>query len=174
MTLIKTKDLILRHVKLSDSKILFEIEIDKENIKNMMSYSDNIEAIKDSIKQNIKEYKKSKPHEELIMIETSEGVAGYISIHGLNKPYIEHKAQISYALHPNFRGKGITTKAVNLITKYAFKKYNLKRIEASCRTFNKASARILEKCGYVLEGIHKKDLKKNGKYLDNMYFAYVK
>ena len=174
MTIIKTKELVLRHVRLSDAKVLFDIEIDEENVKNMMSYTDNIEEVKKSIRENIKEYKKSKPNEELIIIEMPEGVAGYISIHGLNKPYVEHKAQISYALHPDFRGKGITTKAVNLVTKYALKKYNLKRIEASCRTFNKASARVLEKAGYTLEGIHKKDLKKNGKYLDNMYFAYVK
>ena len=174
MILFKTKDLILRHAKLSDSKILFEIEIDKENIKNMMSYSDNIDDIIKSIKDSIREYKQSKPHSELIIIENSKGVAGYISIHGLNEPRAEHKAQVSYGLHPDFRGKGITTKALKLVTSYAFKKYKLKRLEARCRTFNKASARVLEKAGYEFEGIHRKDLKKNGKYLDNMYFAYVK
>lgn len=174
MTIIRTKDLVLRHARLSDAKALFDIEIDEENIKNMMSYTDNIEEIKKSIRRNIKEYKKSKPKEELIIIEMPQGVAGYISIHRSNKSYVEHKAYISYALHPDFRGKGIATKAVKLVTKYAFKKYNLKRIEGRCRTFNKASARVLEKAGYTLEGIHKKDLKKNGKYLDNMYFAYVK
>ena len=174
MEIAKTKEFILRHVKASDAQILFEIELDKENIKNMMSYEDNIEGIKKGIKEQQAQYRKKNPSNEQIIIETPEGVAGYVSIHGLNKPYIEHKASISYGLHPKFRGKGITTKAVKLITNYAFKKYNLKRIEACCRTFNKASARVLEKAGYELEGIHKKDLRKNGKYLDNMYWAKVK
>ncbi|MGM5481019.1 MAG: GNAT family N-acetyltransferase [Nanobdellota archaeon] len=174
MEIAKTKEFILRHVKLSDAQILFEIEIDEENIKNMMSYDNKIESIIEGIKKQQAQYRRKKPSKEKIILETPEGVAGFVSIHELNKPYIEHKAKISYALHPKFRGKGLTTKAVKLITKYAFKKYNLKRIEACCRTFNKASARVLEKVGYELEGIHKKDLKKNGKFLDNMYWAKVK
>lgn len=174
MEIARTKKFILRHVKSSDAQVLFEIEIDKENIKNMMSYDNNIESIKKGIKEQQAQYRKKNPSNEQIIIETPEGVAGYVSIHGLNKPYIEHKASISYGLHPKFRGKGLTTKAVKLITNYAFKKYNLKRIEACCRTFNKASARVLEEAGYELEGIHRKDLKKSGKYLDNMYWAKVK
>jgi [ribosomal protein S5]-alanine N-acetyltransferase len=172
--LIKTKDLVLRHVKSSDAKVLFEIELDKDNIKNMMSHAKNLAEVKRSVKNKIKDYKKSKPHEELIIIETKEGAAGYVSIHDLNNKYAAHKAFISYALHPHFRGKGITTKAVKLVTKYAFKKYKLKRIEAHCRTFNKASARVLEKSGFKLEGILHKNQCKNGKYLDDMIWAKVK
>lgn len=57
---------------------------------------------------------------------------------------------------------------------YAFKKYKLVGIEARGRTFNKGSARVLEKAGYALEGIHKKELCKKGVYLDNMYWAMVR
>ena len=174
MVILKTKDFILRHVKMSDTQVLFEIETDKDNIKNMMNYTDNLEDFKNSIRTKLSEYRKKKPSSEMIVIETNTGLVGYVSIHDLNRPHMEHKAIISYGSHPKFRGKGITTKAVKLITNYAFKKYNLKRIEARCRTFNKASVRVLEKSGYNLEGIHKKDLKKNGKYLDNMYWAKVK
>jgi len=172
--IIKTKDFTLRHVKLSDAKVLFEIEVDSENIKNMMAHADNIERVKDSIKEKIKEYNKSKPSEEFFIIEMPEGPAGYISIHGLNKPFLEHKAEVSYAIHPSFRGKGIATKALKLVTNYAFKKYNLKRIEALCRTFNKASARVLEKTGFKLEGVLIKNKRKNGKYLDDMVWAMVR
>lgn len=165
---------MLRYVKLSDAQVLLDIETDKENIKNMMYYDDDIKSIIKGIKEQQSQYRKKKPSGEQIIIETSEGVAGYVSIHGLHTPNKEHKAQISYALHPNFRGQGITTIAVKLLTNYAFKKYNLKRIEASCRTFNIASARVLEKAGFKLEGIHRKDVKKNGKYLDNMYWAKIR
>jgi RimJ/RimL family protein N-acetyltransferase len=129
MEIAKTKEFILRHVKLSDAQVLFDIEIDKDNIKNMMSYDNKIESIIEGIKKQQAQYRKKNPSNEQIIIETPEGVAGYVSIHGLNKPYVEHKASISYGLHPKFRGKGLTTKAVKLITNYAFKKYNLKRID---------------------------------------------
>ena len=174
MKQIKSGKIILRHAKLSDAQALLEIEMDKENIKNMMRHTNNINDIKNSLKKEINEYKKRNPNSEEFIIEFDGKVAGYISIHDLNEKYNEHKSVISYATHPNFRGKGIMTKAVKLITSYAFKKYKLKRISARCRTFNKGSARVLEKAGYKLEGIHKKELKKNGKYLDNMYWAIVK
>ena len=171
---IKCKEFILRHVKLSDAPVLFEIEIDKENIKNMMSYDNNIEDIRKSIKKNMLEYKKKKPSSEEFIIEVDREVVGYVSIHHLNQLYNEHKATISYVMHQKYRGKGMMSKAVKLITNYAFKKYKLKRIEARCRSFNKGSAKVLEKAGYVFEGLHRKELKKNGKYLDNMYFAKVR
>src|SRR3989339_887363 len=43
--------------------------------------------------------------------------------------------------------------AHKLFVRYAFKNYNLKRLQGNVRIFNKASARMLEKSGYKLEGI---------------------
>ena len=171
---IKSGKFKLRHVKMSDAQMLFEIEQDKDTQKNMMSHAASINEVKNSIKKHFAEYKKKKPSKEKFIIEYGGKPAGEISIHDLNQPRIEHSGIISYALHPTFRGKGITTKAVKLITKHAFKKYGLKRISARCRTFNKGSVRVLEKAGYKLEGIHRKEVKKNGKYLDNMYWSIVK
>ena len=171
---LKLRKINLRHVKISDAKFLFEIEQDKDTQKNMMSHATSIKQVKNSIKEHISEYKRKKPSEEKFIIEYEGKPAGEISIHGLNKPGVEHSGIISYSLHPKFRRKGITTEAVKLLIKYSFKKYKLKRICSRCRTFNKASARVLEKAGFTYEGTHKKEFKKNGKYLDNMYWAIVK
>ena len=64
MEIIKQKGMILRHAKMSDAQVLFEIEIDKDNIKNMMSYSDDIADIKKGLKEHISEYKRKKPSVE--------------------------------------------------------------------------------------------------------------
>jgi RimJ/RimL family protein N-acetyltransferase len=50
----------------------------------------------------------------------------------------------------------------------------LKRLTAKVFLPNKASARVLEKNGFKLEGILKKDLAKGGKYYDVYLFARVK
>ena|SRR3989344_4988192 len=92
----------------------------------------------------------------------------------LNQKFFEHRAGIGFCMHPLYRRRGITTKAVILVTKYAFKKYSLKRITGWCRTFNKASARVLEKAGYRLEGILRKNKFKNRRYLDDMVWAQIK
>lgn len=174
MKTIKGEGFILRHIKMSDAKVLFEIEQDKKTQKNMMSSAKSIKEVESSLKKRVYDYRKRKPSGEKFIIEVNGEVAGDISIHGLNESNAEHRGIISYSIHPKFRGKGIATKAVKLITDYAFKKYKLVRLSARCRTFNKASARVLEKAGFTFEGIHKKELKKGNQYLDNMYWAIVK
>lgn len=174
MEIAKNKELILRHVKMSDAPMLLEVELDPENIKNMMGYTNNLKDIKKNIKKLQLEYKKKKPSEEFLIIEYKEQPAGYISLNGLHKEHFEHRGNIGYALLPTFRGKGITTKTVKMAVKYAFQKYKLKRLEGWCRTFNKASARVLEKAGFKLEGILRKNKCKDGKYLDDMVWAIVR
>jgi len=122
-------------------------------------------------------YKKNNNPSETFAIEINGEFAGYVGIHSLNENPLKEKGAIGiigYCMHPKFRGLGITTKAVKFLTEYAFKKYKLKRISGRCRSFNKASAKVLEKVGYKLEGIHRKESYKNGKYCDNIIWAKVK
>ena len=53
MTIIKTKEFILRPVRLSDAKAFFEAEQDKESRKNFMTTPKTIEEVKKEIKEDI-------------------------------------------------------------------------------------------------------------------------
>jgi len=140
-----------------------------------MSTPKSVAEVRGGIKEAIKEMnKKKKPSFEKFAIEVNGECAGWVNIHDLNQKHQEHRGIIGYCLHKKFRGKGIMSKAVKIITNYAFKKYKLKRLSGLCRTFNKASARTMEKAGYKLEGIMEKNKKKNGKYLDDMIWAVVR
>ena len=68
----------------------------------------------------------------------------------------------------------MVTESVEKITSYGFDKLKLKRISGYCRTFNKASAKVLERAGYKLEGILRKNKFVKGKYLDDMVWGKVK
>jgi len=108
---------------------------------------------------------------DLFVIEINEECAGIIS---LGQITINHKAKIGYWLGSKYRGRGIMTDVVKRMTKYWFKKFSLKRIEAYVVIFNKGSARVLEKCGYRLECITKKNRLKNGKYYDEYQYAIIR
>jgi RimJ/RimL family protein N-acetyltransferase len=118
--------------------------------------------------------KKKPPTRELFAVEADHHMIGLIDLHDLHQQYFEHKATIGYFIHPSYRGKGIATAAVKAVTRYAMKKYKLRRIEGWCRTWNKASSRVLEKAGYKLEGILRKHKCRDGKFLDDMVWAYVR
>jgi ribosomal-protein-alanine N-acetyltransferase len=172
--IIKGRGFVLRHFKISDAKDLYESEQDLDSKRNFMSTFKSVNEAKKAIKRVIKEYSKSKPLEEKFVIEVNGKFAGNISIHSLNKKNKEHVCEVGGCTNKEYRNKGLATKSLKLITKYAFEKYKLKRIVGNCRTFNKASAKVLKKCGYKLEGILRKNKFKDGKYLDDMVWAKVK
>mgnify|MGYP001609002160 CR=1 FL=1 len=122
----------------------------------------------------IANYTKKKPNSEKFTILFKGDVAGCITLNQLNIPFFEHKAKIDFCLHPDYRGKGIMTKVVKRVIEYAFKKYNLKRLEAWTRTFNKGAIMVNERAGFKLEGILRKNKLKNGEYLDDMVWAIVR
>jgi len=80
-------------------------------------------------------------------------------------------AEIGYWIGEPFWNKGIATIAVNLIVDYAFNALNLIRLHTGVFDYNKASQRVLEKCGFTLEGIFKQSILKNDKVLDEYRYA---
>ena len=83
-------------------------------------------------------------------------------------------AEIGYWLNPAYWGKGIMTAAVRRICAEAFEKRDIARIHAEVFSPNAASVRVLQKCGFVQEGIKKKSVFKRGKYYYRVVMALVK
>ncbi len=90
------------------------------------------------------------------------GVIGLV----IQKDVYKKSAEIGYWIGESYWGKGIATKAVELITAYGFSKLNLVRIYSGVFEFNVASMKVLEKNEYIKEGIFKKAIFKNGKIYD--------
>ena len=80
-------------------------------------------------------------------------------------------AELGYWLAEPFWGNGIMTKAVRALSEYAFEVLGLHHIFAEPYTTNAASARVLEKSGFTLEGIIRANVVKDGKVLDQYLFA---
>jgi [ribosomal protein S5]-alanine N-acetyltransferase len=82
-------------------------------------------------------------------------------------------AEMGYWLAEPFWGKGIMTQAVKSLTAYAIRDLKLYRIFAEPYTSNPASARVLEKAGFICEGILRSNVFKDGKVLDQFLYSYV-
>lgn len=82
-------------------------------------------------------------------------------------------AEIGYWLAREHWGRGIMTDAVRAVTRYAFESLGLNRVFAVPFMHNRASARVLEKAGYVREAIMRRSAIKDGTLLDQwLYAAY--
>ena len=58
-----------------------------------------------------------------------------------------HFYDVGYRLLPKYWGKGYATEACKASLKYAFEIMNLNEVIGACHEENKASRRVLEKCG---------------------------
>jgi [ribosomal protein S5]-alanine N-acetyltransferase len=85
-----------------------------------------------------------------------------------------HTAEFGYWLAEEFWGKGIMTEVVPAFVDYCFKEFSLNRIYAEPFSNNPASARVLEKAGFVLEGRLRKNVVKDGKVVDSLLYARTK
>ena len=105
-------------------------------------------------------------------IANAEEAIGGIGLTLLRDVY-RRSAEVEYWLGEPFLGEGITTGSLGALTEYAFANFDLARLEAAVYEWNPASARVLEKCGVVLEGRLRKSVNKDGRTIDQWLYALV-
>jgi RimJ/RimL family protein N-acetyltransferase len=109
----------------------------------------------------------------LFAIATKEEAVGSIGLI-LGEDVHHRTAELGYWLAEPFWGRGIMTRAVTRFVDDAMDRFNLLRIYAEPYAINPASIRVLEKCGFVREGIMHASAFKDGKVMDQYLYAIVK
>jgi ribosomal-protein-alanine N-acetyltransferase len=80
---------------------------------------------------------------------------------------------IGYWIGESFWGRGVMTQAIKLVTGFAFTQLNAIRVHAGVLGNNPRSMHVLEKAGFVKEGILKNSMVKNGVILDEHVYGLV-
>jgi [ribosomal protein S5]-alanine N-acetyltransferase len=87
---------------------------------------------------------------------------------------MSHRAEIGYWLAKSYWSQGVMTAAVKAFVNYAFAELEVIRLIAHVFDFNQASARVLEKNGFVLEGKLRQHLVKDGQLIDVRFYGLLK
>jgi RimJ/RimL family protein N-acetyltransferase len=103
-------------------------------------------------------------------IEIEAAAAGGIGIR-IGEDVHRQTANLGYWLGEEFWGRGIMTEVVSAVVTCCFEKFPLNRICAEVYSNNPASARVLEKAGFVLEGRLRKNVVKEREILDSLLYA---
>ena len=98
-------------------------------------------------------------------IVVDDRIIGTISVEQ-KEDVFRKDAEIGYYLLQEEYSKGIMSEAVKLICEIAFKELDIIRITGQVYEPNIASRRVLEKNGFILEGIMKNAVIKNGNIFD--------
>jgi RimJ/RimL family protein N-acetyltransferase len=110
---------------------------------------------------------------DLIICDLATGTgAGTINLRCVGPPDV---ISIGYGILPEFRGRRFTTRALRLLTDWAFSTTSIVRLELGCKVGNVASARSAELAGFVRDGRFATRLRNpDGSYSDEIGFGLVR
>lgn len=83
-------------------------------------------------------------------------------------------AEVGFWLGEAFWGRGIMTAALSAFAPWALDYYRLERLYAHVFEFNAASARVLEKSGFVREARLRRAAIKQGRVIDQLLYARLR
>ena len=106
-----------------------------------------------------------------IVEKHSNSFIGYI---GFIRIYPDHcRAEIGYALKPEFWGKGYMYETINKLVRFGFEEMKLHSIEANVNPLNEKSKKVLERVGFKKEAYFRENYFFNGKFLDSVIYSLL-
>ncbi|MBN2523608.1 MAG: GNAT family N-acetyltransferase [Bacteroidales bacterium] len=162
--------IILRKLEFADKKRLAQLANNKKIWDNVRDYFPYPYTKKDAT-EFIESCRKEDPEITFAVVFNNElvGVAGLV----LQTDIYKNTAEIGYWIGEEYWNKGIATQAVRLLVSYGFENLKLHRIFTGVFEYNKASQKVLEKCGFVHEGTSKKSITKNNAIIDEYRYGIV-
>jgi RimJ/RimL family protein N-acetyltransferase len=139
------------------------------NLRDRFSYPYTIENGKEFLQRATNQ----NAHEKSCCIEIDGLAVGGIGFKA-GEDVHRHTGEIGYWIGEEFWGRGIMTDVVSAVVDYCFEEFSSQRIFAKTFSNNPASARVLEKAGFVFEGRLRKDTIKDGQILDSLLYAKTK
>ena len=169
---LETERLLLRRVNSNDVKEIFALRSNPETMKYIprplvKTDEDALEHIamidsKIDSNEGINWAITLKDNPKLI------GVIGHYRIKPEN-----YRAELGYMLLPEYHGKGIVSEAVKEAVKYGFQVMKLNSLEAIIDPENYASAKVLEKNGFIKEAHLKEYEFFEGRFLDTVIYSIL-
>jgi RimJ/RimL family protein N-acetyltransferase len=85
----------------------------------------------------------------------------------------DRRAEIGFWVAREVRGRGIATRAVRLIARWAFEALDLARVELVAEEANVASQRVAERAGFTREGVLRSYLENRGRRANYVLFSLL-
>lgn len=160
-------DLLPHHLLMSDSKTMYYLQ-------DIMTHSP--EESRENLEYAIEAAAK-KPRAEVFLAmeekQTGEymGSVGYTVVETPPPGKIVH---MGYFMLPQYHSKGYMTEAVSGLLHFAFLQDGVYRVNTGCFAENKASERVMQKCGMIKEGEYKNAEWHDGKMKTRVAYRMLK
>lgn len=109
----------------------------------------------------------------LLVAEADDRLVGYISAQRGRMNRIAHSAYIVVGILKDYRGRGIGTEFFRQLDAWAEKEH-VTRLELTVICENSVAQRLYVRNGFEIEGVKRKSVCVDGKYLDEYYMAKLR
>lgn len=169
METLTTQRLILRALSIDDAPSVVRICQPIEVAKNTLSIAHpyTLEDASSFLERITESMTKGDTYCWAVTLRSPSGDAGeHIGTMGLHCNYEHRHAEVGYSIGIDHWGKGYATEALCAVIEFGFSRVGLARIHAGYFTRNPASGRVLEKCGFVQEGLRPRMYERFGEWVD--------
>lgn len=147
---LNTARLVLRRIKESDAKELFDGFINQDEFlyyanKKKVTLAEEMRSLTGIDEK----YKDNEYYNWVIAIKDSGKIIGSINLRSNN---YNDSVEFNYAIDNRYVGNGYMTEALAAVRDYCFDRLEVNRFQGGCCSENIASKRVMEKCGMRLEG----------------------
>jgi len=141
-------------------------------LREWLTWVDNLKSPEDfkTFVQNASQQNNHGSHYSCVILE-HEQVIGRIGLYGIDS--LNKIASIGYWVGEQWEGKGIVSKACEVILRHGFDTKQLNRIEIHCATGNSKSLSIPKRLGFQREGILRQAELLNGQFVDHYCYSML-
>jgi ribosomal-protein-alanine N-acetyltransferase len=171
---IETERLILRPIELSDAQDMFAYASDEEVVR-LLSWAKH-ETLQQT-ENSIRDYFLTRPDRGIpeayaIIYKENDKMIGTVDVHTLR---FHDVGEIGYVLNRNYHNRGLMSEALKAAIPIWFEICGFRRLEIMHNEINIGSRRVIEKAGFVKEGVYRKlNSEKDGNYYDFPFYALLK
>ncbi|MDT3398685.1 GNAT family protein [Streptomyces sp. B1866] len=106
----------------------------------------------------------------LVCVRATGAIAGFINVNNIVRNAFQSGA-LGYGAFASSAGRGLMSEGLALVLRHAFGPLGLHRLEANIQPGNEASARLVKRAGFRLEGYSPAFLYVNGAWRDHERWA---
>jgi len=169
-----TSRLLLRPFGAADADAIYALQSDPRVLRywDAPPWSDRVRA--ERFLASCKEIEQAGTGARLAIERAGDG-GGFIGWCCLMQWNPDHRsASIGYCFGESAWGQALATEAADAMLQWAFDTLDLNRVQAQTDTRNLASARVLEKLGFVREGTLREDCVVNGEVSDSWIYGLLR
>ncbi|MDP3150003.1 MAG: GNAT family N-acetyltransferase [Ignavibacteria bacterium] len=169
---LESERILFRKILLSDAEAIYFIRSNDEVMKFMDT--NKMESINDAEKM-IRSAEESFNNETgLNWGIVEKRTNSFIGYFGFWRILYEHcRAEIGYALNPQYWGKGYMNETLETMMKFGLKSMRLHSVEANVNPGNDKSIKLLERAGFKREAYFRENFLFNNTFYDSIIYSLL-